>query len=150
MISKRGLKHLKTPRLAKEIFTNEYIVNRSWRSGKNKVKPQLNLEDKKGYWFLCDYGGWCFIDEGNGVFSCHFGYLPKGLRKTSVKHTKEALEFIKSKGGKLLVGWIALEAKETVNFLNKLNFQMKQRKSGDFWVNDKKTDLGLYNYELCR
>ncbi len=141
---------MRTPDLAYKIFNHEYVLNRSWTSGQEKKLPDLDFSEVDGYWFLCEGGGWCFIDQGNDVYSCHFGYLPNHLGRKSAKHTLEALEFIRSKGAKTLLGWIALEAKETTNFLNKLNFKLLQRKSGDFWINDKKTELGLYNYEFCR
>jgi len=139
---------LKIPDLARDIFSNEYIINRSYRLGEEKCQANFDLDDANGYWFLCDGGGWCFINQGDDVYSCHFGYLPNHLGRKSVKHTLEALRFIESKGAKRLVGWIALEAKETTNFLNKLNFKMTQQKSGDFWLNDKRTKIGLYNYEF--
>lgn len=148
MILKRELKHLKTPRLARNIFSNEYIVNRSYRLGEAKRLPNFDFSSVDGYWFLCEGGGWCFIDQGNGVYSCHFGYIPTSLGIKSLRHTLEALKFIKSKGAKSLIGWVAIEAKETTNFLTKLNFKMTQQKSGDFWLNDKQTKLGLYNYEF--
>ncbi len=141
---------MKTPDLAYKIFNHEYVANRSYRLGKEKRSANFDLEGAEGYWFLCEGGGWCFIHEGDDVYSCHFAYLPSSLGIKSARHTLEALKFIESKGAKRLVGWIALEAKETTNFLSKLNFKMTQQKSGDFWVNDKKTKLGLYNYEFIR
>ena len=126
------------------IISDPSVMRGMFREGKAPVKA---FYPEKCTMFMTDNGGWGFYPLADGSYGAHIAYLPAGRGKEARDHSEWVLSQMSELCDKIQ-GYIALSNRAACRFVEKLGFRLETRKTGDYWIGDKKTDLGLYVYEF--
>lgn len=114
------------------------------REGKDEARAEI---PPNSVIYIESFGGWLFIPISEKVWEAHLLYK-KGFRgKFALEHSKNVFESIKNKCD-TIVGEIGLINRHACRFVEKLGCELIEVKRGDYYIDDRPTDIGVYRYEF--
>lgn len=131
---------------ANELINSPELVSGMVREGQEDYPALLpNWDIAESY--ITPYGGWYFIPVKNRIHEAHVFYLKSARGKWAMRHSESVFRDMSRKSDKL-IGQIGLANRLACRFVERLGCSLVARKTGDYWISDTKTDLGLYVYEF--
>lgn len=137
---KPAYQHLKGRKIL-DIYLDPSVRAGSWREG---PEPETFEGVEEGLFsdgvrhFVTSKGGWIIMPDGDA----HLFYLPEGRGRFAYNHSLYVLSLLDDK----IHGEIALKNRAACRFVESLGCQLITRKTGNYWIGNEKTDLGLYEY----
>lgn len=128
-----------------KVISSPEILRGSFYMGDQPNKLDMR-QFEKGIWMMTGKGGWCFMPEGLGIYSCHFGYKKKGLGEFALEHSIACFENMKILGARILIGYVAEKNTLAKRFLKKLGCESIGQKEGPFKFADKNTNLEVFEW----
>lgn len=116
------------------------------RDGQEDYPPTLPRWDEAES-YITKYGGWYFLPVNNTIHEAHLFYTREARGLPAFEHSRHVFQDMSRKTGRI-VGQIAIRNRLACRFVEKLGCRLVDLKTGDFWIGDKKTDLGLFVYEF--
>lgn len=136
--------HLKTHSNPDELINHPSVVSGMYREGEEDYRASI---PEGSISYLTELGGWIFTKIKPRVYDGHLLYLPEARGLFARNHSRWVFSQMSRISDKIQ-GEIALENKAACKFVEKLGCQLVTRKTGNYWIGNKKTDLGLYEYEF--
>lgn len=129
---------------ALDLIRHPDVVSGMVRDGQDDYEPTLP------YWeesisYLTPLGGWYFIPVKNRIHEAHVLYRKEMRGPEAYEHSRWVLEDMARYSDRIL-GSIGIENRAACRFVERLGCSLVGRKTGDYWIGDKRTDLGLYVY----
>lgn len=116
------------------------------REGAEDCEPELPLWNES-ISYLTPMGGWYFIPVKNRIHQAHVLYRKEMRGPEAYEHSLWVFDQM-SQHSSMIIGEIGLRNRLACQFVERLGCRLVNRKTGDYWIGDKRTDLGLYVYEF--
>ena len=122
------------------------VVSGMVREGSEDYPPQLPCwESAKSY--ITNSGGWYFLPLADRIYEAHVFYLKAARGRLAFEHSRRVFQDMSHKADRL-IGQIAIENCLACRFVERLGCRLVDLKTGDYWIGNRKTDLGLFVYEF--
>lgn len=131
---------------ALELIHSPDVVSGMVRVGADDYPPELPNWDRS-ISYLTPMGGWYFEPVKNRIHQAHVLYRKEVRGEPALEHSRAVFEDMKRHTDRI-IGEIGLNNRLACRFVECLGCRLVGRKTGDYWIGDQKTDLGLYVYEF--